>query len=444
MLKYDEGLGQLTADSDHKEFKLMIFDLAIGGHYPGYIKHLVRYWCQHNLAGSLDIVVLPEFFKEHSDVIDVVSSYKTNNVNYISISPQEAENLSPRDSALSRARRSFEEWKLIYKYAEKLKPEHCLIMFFDTRQYPLALHNKLPCPFSSIYFRPTFHYHSFIERQTSWGEQLQQWREKFFMSRIMRHRQLTTLFCLDPFVVKHLAQFKGNVKSVFLPDPVHTYDSYQPAPEALKSSLGIAPNRQIFLLFGGLAERKGIFQLLEATSLLTAQISQRLCILLVGPMGFDPQQKLRMDKCIDQTTLSQDVQIIVEDRFIPDREIQSYFQMADVILAPYQRHVGMSAILVRAAVAQKPVLSSDYGLMGEIARRYRLGLTVDSTEPKAIAQGIAKFLLKSPVELCDRNKMKLFAKQNTAENFSRTIFKNLCSAEDSQDIKDTDGNSIPI
>lgn len=424
MLEYD-GKKLILEQNLNQEFKLMLFDLAIGGHYPGYIQHLVRYWCQHNLAGSLDIVVLPEFFTEHSDVIDVVSSYKTHNVNYISISPQEVENLSPRDSALSRARRSFEEWKLIYKYAEKLKPEHCLIMFFDTRQYPLALHNKLPCPFSSIYFRPTFHYDSFIECQTSWGERLQQWREKFFMSRIMRHRQLKTLFCLDPFVVKHLAQFKGNVKSVFLPDPVHTYDSYQPAPEALKSSLGIAPNRQIFLLFGGLARRKGIFQLLEALTLLNVELCQKLCILLVGPMGYNPHDKLKMEQYISQITYTQSIQIIVEDRFVPDREIQSYYQMADVILALYQRHVGMSATLVRAAVAQKPVLSSDYGLMGEIAHRYRLGLTVDATKPPEIAQALTQLVLEFPSEQFDPSKMKSFAEQNSAEKFATTIFQNL-------------------
>ena len=366
-----------------QEFKLMLFELAVGGHYPGYIMHLVRYWCENNLAGSLDIVVLPEFLTRHTDVVNLASAYRVDNVNFIAITSKELESLSPRDSGFSRARRSFEEWQLIYKYAEKLKPEHCLIAFFDTRQYPLALHAQLPCPFSSIYFRPTFHYENFANGVVSWRERLQRWREVFLISRIMQHRQLQTLFCLDPFVVKHLARFNGKVKSVFLPDPVRTYDSYQPEPEALKNSLGIEPNRQIYLLFGGLSGRKGICQLLEATTLLTSDLGHKLCILLVGPMGEDTrlQNKLKMNHYIEQITRSQDVQIVVEDRFVPDREIQSYFQMADVILAPHQRHVGMSANLVRAATAQKPVLSSNYGLMGQIARKYELGLTVDSTVP---------------------------------------------------------------
>ncbi len=410
-----------------KKFKLMLFELALGGHYPGYIMHLVRYWCENNFVGSLDIVVIPEFLEKHADVVNVASTYGVKNLNFIAISPEELEALSPRDTSFSRARRYFQEWDLIYKYAEKLKSDHCLIMFFDTRQYPLALHNQLPCPFSSIYFRPTFHYDSFIDRVINWQERLQQLRERFLISRIMQHRQLQNLFCLDPFVVKHLAQFPGKVKSVFLPDPVCTYDSYQPEPEALRNSLGVKPNRQIFLLFGGLCGRKGILQLLEATSLLTAELSQKLCILLVGPMGEDPnpQNKLKMDRYIAEITRSQDVQIIVEDRFVPEREIQSYFQMADVILTPHQRHVGMSANLVRAAAAQKPLLSSDFGLMGEIARRYQLGLTVDSTVPQEIAEGLTQFLLKSPSQFGDRSQMQRFAEQNTAEKFAATIFQNL-------------------
>jgi glycosyltransferase involved in cell wall biosynthesis len=99
--------------------------------------------------------------------------------------------------------------------------------------------------------------------------------------------------------------------------------------------------------------------------------------------------------------------------------------MADVILAPYQRHVGMSGILLLAAAAQKPVLSSNYGLMGEIVRRYELGLTVDSTEPKEIAKGLTRFLVEDSDKLCDRAKMKSFAEQNSAEEFARVIFEHL-------------------
>lgn len=424
MLKCDQT--KLILEHDHNsKFKLMLFELSIGGHYPGYIQHLIQYWCQQKFPGSLDIVVQPGFLTRNPDVVGVSSDYGVDNVNFVAISPAEAIKLNSLSSGLSRARRAFDEWHLIYQYAQKLQPDHCLIMYFDTRQYPLALNAKLPCSFSSIYFRPTFHYDRLIKSAINWGERLQQWREKLLVSRILQHRQLKTLFCLDPFVVDDLEQFNCEVKLVFLPDPVCSYDSYQPQPEALRNRLGIDPQRRVFLLFGGLNERKGICQLLEALTLLNQDLGSQLAILLIGPMPVTPKNRLKINNYIDQVTHFQKIQIITEERFIPDRQIQSYFQLADVILAPYQRHVGMSAILVRAATAQKPVLASDYGLMGEMTRRYQLGLAVDSTIPQEIARGLTQFLLQSPTKFGDHFQMQCFAEQNTAEKFATTVFQNL-------------------
>ena len=85
----------------------------------------------------------------------------------------------------------------------------------------------------------------------------------------------------------------------------------------------------------------------------------------------------------------------------------------------------MSGILNRAAVAQKPVISSDYGLMGEITRRYHLGLAVDSTSPHQIASGMSKFLENSDEQQGDREHMAAFARQNSVSKFTNTIFQNL-------------------
>ncbi|MGB7520912.1 MAG: glycosyltransferase, partial [Spirulinaceae cyanobacterium] len=117
--------------------------------------------------------------------------------------------------------------------------------------------------------------------------------------------------------------------------------------------------------------------------------------------------------------------IVKREQFIQDEEIQPYFQLADVILAPYQRHIGMSAILVRAAAAQKLVLSCNYGLMGEMVKRYELGTTVDASSPGEIAKGITQFLQQPEEKIGNLSSIKSFAQINTAENFAKTIFNNL-------------------
>jgi glycosyltransferase involved in cell wall biosynthesis len=401
----------------------MLFNLSTSGHHPSYILHLVRFWGEHDLPGSLDIVVSPKFIEQHIDIVDLARKYGQERVNLVPITVAEVAALLPHSSYLNRKLYFFQEWRLVQYYAELLKANHCLLMYFDTMQIPMAVARKFPCSFSAIYFRPTFHYREFEHYKPTWKDRLQQSQEKLLLSLALRHRQLQTLFCLDPFVVKYLNKFDTSVKTVHLPDPVQIYNDCGITTEQLRQKLNIDPSRRIFLLFGSLDARKGLHQLLQAVSLLSSDVCKRLCLLLVG--SIDPGIESKVKAQISQICQSLPVEIVTHNQFIAEYEIQTYFQLADVILAPYQRHVGMSGILVRAATAQKPVLSSDYGLMGEITRRYQLGITVDSAMPNQIAQGLTEFLNTSPEKFGDCSKMRAFAQQNTAEQFASVIFQHL-------------------
>jgi glycosyltransferase involved in cell wall biosynthesis len=404
--------------------KLMLFDLVVGGHHGSYIQHLVEYWCQEELSGSLDIVVSPKFLQVHSDVVDIASKCARGNINFVAITHEEEAVLKSGQSSVSRTFHKFQEWDLFCKYASLLRSDRGLIMYFDTCKLPLAFGVKSPCPFSGIYFRPTFHYGEFTSYLPSIKDRAQQWQEKLTLSRVLNHSELQTLFCLDPFAVKHIDKFFSKAKVVHLPDPVRLNSESELQVENLREKLGIHPDKIVFLLFGALADRrKGVHQLLEAVRLLPTNLCQKLCLLFVG--GVDDPDRNTLESLITSVCESQPVQVIGQYEYVTETDVQKYFQLADVVLAPYQRHVGMSGILLLAAVAQKPVLSSNYGLMGEIVQRYSLGLTVDSTRASAIANGLTRFLIESPEKFCYRANMQVFAEQNSARNYAKTIFYNL-------------------
>ena len=401
--------------------KLMLFDLSIYGHHPSYIQHLIEYWCKKELLGSLDIVVSPKFIQEHHDVVELASKRNQTNINFVAITRAEEAALKSRKTGLSRTILAFQEWNLFCKYASDLQSTKCLFMYFDTCQLPVAFGSGAPCPFAGIYFKPTFHYGDFTNYLPSWKDRVQQQREKFILSLVLHNSQFQTLFCLDPFVVKHFDRFRTKVEAVNLPDPVQIKNGSEFHSNRIREKLGIPFDKQVFLLFGALDGRKGIYQLLEAISLLPPALIQKLCLVLVGESN--SVDKALIESQVAIVCQSQPVQIVRHYEFVPEQDVPLYFQLADVVLAPYQRHVGMSGILLLAAAAQKPVLSSNYGLMGEIVRRYGLGLTVDSTVPSEITRGLTQFLLESPETLCDRTKMKLLAEQNSAERFASVIFQ---------------------
>lgn len=402
---------------------LMLFDLSIRGHHPSYIRHLINYWQAQELAGELVVVVSPEFLQEHSEVVALAVQGHNSTVKFVAIQEAEVAALRSRKSALNRMVRALQEWQLMATYAARLAVSHCLVMYFDTYQLPLALRMPFPCPVSSIYFRPTFHYPALTHTTPNWQEQLQQWREKLVMRQVMRHRRLDTLFSLDPFVIPHLHQLSHQTQAVHLPDPVETAAPVSPSQvEALRQDLGIEAGRRVLLLFGALTERKGVFPLLEAIAELPSEDCQQICLLLVG----ESKVAAQIDARLTRLRQTQPLQAIAHYQFVPEAVVQVYFHLADLVLAPYQRHVGMSGILLQAAAAQKPVLSSDYGLMGEMVHRYGLGLAVDSTRPAAIAEGIRQFLQAAPGTVGDRPRMQVLAEENSAHRFAQVIFENLC------------------
>lgn len=399
----------------------MLFNLNLGGHYPIYIQHLLRYWLEYKLPGVLNIVVFSQFLEQYSPII---LENKSNNIKFIPITAEEASSLRLQKSIINRVRYRFQEWHLFCRYARCLNATHGLLMILDNFQLPLALGLKSPCPFSGIYFRPSFHYESFNDYVFSLTERLQQWREKLLLSRILKHSHLKTLFCLDPFATEEINKVSNQARAIYLPDPVSISDKSRLTLEQNQNLLENNSPRKVFLLLGSLSDRRGIYQLLEALNLLSDEICQQICLELIGQPSSTEEQK-KIESRINEILQSKPVQIIRHYEFISEQKVYAYYNFADVVLAIHQKHVGMSGSLVLAAAAQKPVLSSNYGLMGRIVRQHELGLTVDSTKPEEIAKGLTKFLQKSSKQFCDYKKMKAFAYLNSAEKFAKVIFHNL-------------------
>ncbi len=400
--------------------RLMLFDMALGGHHGNYIQHLIDYAYEKEFFGEIDIVVLPQFADVHQDTVKAITASKHPQINLVSISIAEEAALGSRNSGVERTLRNFREWEIFCKYAQKLQTTYALIMYLDTYALPIAFGKKSPCSFSGIYFRPTFHYSTFNDQhswQPAWKKNIQHWREKITVRQILRRSRLHKLLCLDPFAVKALQ----SSKMIHLADPVSSSPPLLNDLSNFQIKLGIEQHRRTFLLFGALDERKGIYQLVDAITLLPPELTQNFCLLIVGKTN--PDEQTRIQPKITALRQTHPVQILELYDFIPEDEVSKYFQAADVVLAPYQRHVGMSGILLLAAAAGKPVLSSNYGLMGELVWHHQLGLAVDTTVPAEIAQALSRYVLETPTTFSDRNRMSLFAEQNSIELYSRIIFQ---------------------
>ena len=134
MMKTNTGVNfsSITCRQDYKT--VLLFDLALGGHHPSYIKRLVEYWCEQETLGKLYIVVSPQFLTIHNDVTNIAAKYSCKNVQFLPITQDEYSNWKNQKNSIVKI---FREWHLFSKYSESLGSNDSLLLYFDHFQLPL-------------------------------------------------------------------------------------------------------------------------------------------------------------------------------------------------------------------------------------------------------------------------------------------------------------------
>jgi glycosyltransferase involved in cell wall biosynthesis len=423
----EKGNFKMSNQITHKKNlrNILVLNFEDYGHYPNYLEYLIEYWCKQEIPGNFYILVKSEFNQRHPNLVGLAEKYGSKTIKFVNLTFEEEAQLKFKKSKLDKFISDFREWKLLCKYATLLKATQCLMLIVDRYLLPIAVNQKFPCPVSGIYYRPSLHYVKFSEYKSSWRDKIQHLRENLTLSHVMYRDYMKKLFVLDSFAVNYIQEkYQSHVKPIYFADPVRLYERSENQINQIREILGIYPGRQVFLLLGSLHQsRRGVKQLLQAVNLLPSHLCEKLCLLLVGKV--DTLKHLEYSSLIEEISQSKPVQIITHYEFVSEQDVHQYFYLADVILATHQFHIGMSGTLVLASATQKPVLCSNYGLIGELVKKNSLGLTVDSTIPSEIALGLTRFLSEPKTNLCDWSKIKEFAKANSTEKFAKVIFENI-------------------
>ena len=391
--------------------RLMLFDLDSYGHHGQYILQLVDYWVDRGVQGHLDIVVPQTMVTLHPRLAQVNDEIPKVRVTQVATTlRQNSGGILKQVWAMRR------HGELLRRYVQRLRPGHCLLMYFDHAQLSLAtrLRFSFPVHISGIYFRPSFHYPMLMSRRGALRDRMVGLRKRLVLSAALRNRHFDTLFCLDPYVVPHI-RAPEHCSVVHLTDGVA-----QSTPNCTASPLiSVKDGCRVALFFGSIAPRKGIFETLAALSLLSPRCQEMLCLVVAGRI----MEEIRA--AVAAAARQTQVQIVVLDHYLANEEIPRLFAVSDLVLVPYPRHIGSSGLLVRAAAAGKPVLGSDYGLVGAQIQRHRLGCAVDCTKPSSLAHALEQWLIDPETIAISPQDMQAFAAAHTAEKFCQTIVSSL-------------------
>ena len=169
------------------------------------------------------------------------------------------------------------------------------------------------------------------------------------------------IFFLDPDAPKKLAKLNNAITGVVLPDPGESNPTMDKIAARRHFKLP-GTERTIFLHIGTSEKRKGLADTIKAFHMGLSDRQFRECAFLLR-VGTNDKLSSR-----DRTKLLELVEsgnAYLIEGFVSESDFIEYFSAADVILLPYRKFRFSSGILVNALNTGRPVVASNYGMIGK-------------------------------------------------------------------------------
>lgn len=154
------------------------------------------------------------------------------------------------------------------------------------------------------------------------------------------------------------------------------------APE-LRQELGLPAGRPILLFFGFVRPYKGLEYLIQAMPRVREQLNAHL--LVVGEFWTPPifYKRYAAEFAVEQA-------VTFVNRYVPNEELQPYFDLADVVVLPYVSAT-QSAVVQLAFGFGKPVITTRVGGLHEVVQDGVNGLIVPPQDEQALAEAIVRY-----------------------------------------------------
>ena len=210
-------------------------------------------------------------------------------------------------------------------------------------------------------------------------------------------RRQSGIVTLSHAVEEQLQQIYPGVRSQTIPHPL--YSNFGERTDTLRArrQLGMqgtdqqVMDRKVLLFFGLIREYKGLDLLLEAMTLLDGSYTLVVAGECYG--SFD-----RYRQIIDSERFAPiRSNLILNDKYIPDKDVKVYFSAADLSVLPYRSATqsGISSISWNFDV---PLITTPVGGLIESVGEAGTGLLAESISPEGIAQAIRKYFAENKKE----------------------------------------------
>jgi glycosyltransferase involved in cell wall biosynthesis len=236
---------------------------------------------------------------------------------------------------------------------------------------------------------------------------------------LLRQPSLMRLFAINPSVAGPAGRrLAGRLaeKLCYLPDPAEQRVTMNRA--LARSRLGLRDDQTALLIFGALTERKGIRELLGA---LRDHWPAQLSLILAGA------QDNAIRTLLAEPHWSAEIRrgrLIVRDFIHDDDDEALVYAASDMAWLGYIGHRFVSGVMVAAGRAGLPMITSDEGEIGYLARTHGIGIAINPHDPNAIRDGLRLLLQPVVRQDCARAASAFFAR-HAPKDFAERLLTRL-------------------
>ncbi|MEX2453804.1 MAG: glycosyltransferase [Rhodospirillaceae bacterium] len=395
---------------------LLLFEPDGRGHAQEWIEHLLDWLARSPRDADLSILTDQGLYSELS-----------NRAGWHGRSRIRIRALTARETAFCNSRRlsvsGMARWWVMRRHLRLTGASHGIFLGIDHLSLALGLGlGTGSVPLSGILFRPTVHYDP--PSSQTWKERIREIRKNVLYQGMLSNPSVSTIWSLDPdFPSYAVTKYRMGEKVRAIPDPIGDMPA-SPLGTPVSSLAASGGGRTRFLLFGVLAERKGVLTLLDALQRIEPHWAAAMHVTIAGTV--DPSIADRFRRAVNTVReIRPELWLDIDERRLPKSDLANHVADTDVILVPYQRFAGSSGVLLWAASAGKPVITQSYGLVGRLVDEYRLGRAVDTTDPSDLAAALVAAVRDGYRELGDSEGMARFADCHSPEVFASRIMETI-------------------
>lgn len=378
---------------------VLIFEPLSGGHRAEFVGHLLEYARRQGTDKRRYTFVVAGHF------LDADLGILPENVSFEAISCEW------KTARFCSWMAGFGHWKVLRHYAEKLRPDRIILMDLTCLELPLCL-RRPPCPFSGILMV------QYPELQWIKNPGVRS-RMKFRLkecktSLLLRNPMVKSIHLLNGARASDYLNRRFST-SVFRPlqDPV---DSIEPEfGYDLHATFSIENDRTVFLFFGSMSARKGVGPLVEAIIRLGPECRRKASFVFCGrpEPGFAESYR---GLIADLRKRCPDIDLHVDESFVPRQRMRAMFVQADWILLPNMRPEYSSGVLGHAVSAGTPVIGLACGVVGRQIQENGFGL-VTKTDPASLSEAILR-AFSTEAAIKDKFARERFLDASTPDRFA--------------------------